>query len=153
MMATASPFSLASQHIDEFKKILGEKYVFIDGDSLYKYSHDETEDFHFLPDVVLKPRTPEEISAILKICNKHKIPVTPRGAGTGLSGGALPHLGGVLLSTERMNKILAIDEKNLQVTTEPGIITEVLQMELREKGLFYPPDPSSRGSCFIGGNI
>src|SRR6476661_5287701 len=153
MMATASPFSLASQHIDEFKKILGEKYVFIDEDSLYNYSHDETEDFHFLPDVVLKPRTAEEISAILKICNQHKIPVTPRGAGTGLSGGALPHLGGVLLSTERMNKILAIDERNLQVTTEPGIITEVLQMELRERGLFYPPDPSSRGSCFIGGNI
>src|SRR5436190_19300155 len=153
MMATASPFSLASMHIDEFKRVLGEKYVFSDGDSLYNYSHDETEDFHFLPDVVLKPRTPEEISAILKICNQHRIPVTPRGAGTGLSGGALPHLGGVLLSTERMNKILAIDEKNLQVTTEPGIITEVLQMELKERGLFYPPDPSSRGSCFIGGNI
>ncbi len=107
MMATASPFSLASQHIEEFKRILGEKYVFIDEESLFKYSHDETEDFHFLPDVVIKPRTTEEISAILKICNKHKIPVTPRGAGTGLSGGALPHLGGVLLSTERMNKILA----------------------------------------------
>ena len=153
MMATASPFSLASQYIDEFKGILGEKYVFSDDESLYNYSHDETEDFHFLPDVVLKPRTAEEISAILKICNQYKIPVTPRGAGTGLSGGALPHLGGVLLSTERMNRILDIDERNLQVTTEPGIITEVLQMELREKGLFYPPDPSSRGSCFIGGNI
>src|SRR4029079_135354 len=153
MMATASPFSLASQHIDEFKGILGEKYVFIDDETLYNYSHDETEDFHFLPDVVLKPRTAEEISAILTICNQYKIPVTPRGAGTGLSGGALPHLGGVLLSTERMNKILDIDERNLQVTTEPGIITEVLQMELRGKGLFYPPDPSSRGSCFIGGNI
>jgi glycolate oxidase len=124
MMATASPFSLASQHIDEFKGILGEKYVFIDDESLYNYSHDETEDFHFLPDVVLKPRTAEEISAILKICNQYKIPVTPRGAGTGLSGGALPHLGGVLLSTERMNRILDIDERNLQVTTEPGIITE-----------------------------
>src|SRR5204862_5637225 len=125
MMATTTPFSLASQHIDEFKKILGEKYVFTDGDSLYNYSHDETEDLHFLPDVVLKPRTAEEISAILKICNSNKIPVTPRGAGTGLSGGALPHLGGVLLSTERMNTILFIDEKNLQVTTEPGVITEV----------------------------
>src|SRR5690606_20274892 len=73
--------------------------------------------------------------------------------GTGLSGGALPHMGGVLLSTERMNSILEIDERNLQVTTEPGVITEVLQNAVREKGLFYPPDPSSRGSCFIGGNI
>ena len=79
--------------------------------------------------------------------------MTPRGAGTGLSGGALPHLGGVVLSTERMNEILLIDERNLQVITEPGVITEVLQNAVKEKGLFYPPDPSSRGSCFIGGNI
>ncbi|HEV8285150.1 MAG TPA: FAD-linked oxidase C-terminal domain-containing protein [Chitinophagaceae bacterium] len=152
-MATASKSALTSRHIEEFKKILGEKYVFIDEKSLHHYSHDETEDLHFLPDVVIKPRTAEEISAILKICDQNKIPVTPRGAGTGLSGGALPHLGGVLLSTERMNNIIHIDEKNLQVVTEPGVITEVLQMELKEKGLFYPPDPSSRGSCFIGGNI
>src|SRR5437762_2774320 len=153
MMTTATKTVLAGRHIEQFKKILGDKYVLVDEESLHDYSHDETEDLHFPPDVVLKPRTPEEISAILKICNENKIPVTPRGAGTGLSGGALPHLGGVLLSTERMNKILDIDERNLQVTTEPGIITEVLQMELKEKGLFYPPDPSSRGSCFIGGNI
>src|ERR1700750_2200157 len=144
MIATASKFTLALEHIESFKNILGEKYVFIDEDSLYNYSHDETEDFHFLPDVVLKPRTAEEISAILKICNQYRIPVTPRGAGTGLSGGALPHLGGVLLSTERMNEILFIDDKNLQVTTEPGVITEILQFTLKEKGLFYPPDPSSR---------
>jgi glycolate oxidase len=153
MTTTAIKSTLASYHVEEFKKILGEKYVFIDDESLQHYSHDETEDLHFLPDVVLKPRTAEEISAILKICNQHKIPVTPRGAGTGLSGGALPQLGGVLLSTERMNHVIHIDEKNLQVITEPGVITEVLQMELKEKGLFYPPDPSSRGSCFIGGNI
>jgi glycolate oxidase len=89
----------------------------------------------------------------MRICNEHLIPVTPRGAGTGLSGGALPHLGGVLISTDRMNVILEIDEQNLQVTTEPGVITEVLQNTVKEKGLFYPPDPSSRGSCFIGGNI
>jgi len=89
----------------------------------------------------------------MRICNEHLIPVTPRGAGTGLSGGALPHLGGVLISTDRMNVILEIDEQNLQVTTEPGVITEVLQNAVKEKGLFYPPDPSSRGSCFIGGNI
>src|SRR5438552_5596492 len=153
MMATATKTALTSGHMEEFKKILGEKHVLIDDESLYNYSHDETEDLHFPPDIVIKPRTAEEISAVLKICNQNKIPVTPRGAGTGLSGGALPHLGGVLLSTERMNSILHIDEKNLQVTTEPGVITEVLQMELKERGLFYPPDPSSRGSCFIGGNI
>jgi len=90
---------------------------------------------------------------VMKVCNAKKIPVTPRGAGTGLSGGALPHLGGVVLAMERMNSILDIDERNLQITTEPGVITEVLQMRVKEKGLFYPPDPASRGSCFIGGNI
>jgi glycolate oxidase len=89
----------------------------------------------------------------MKICNLNNIPVTPRGAGTGLSGGALPQVGGVVISFERMNAILEIDERNLQVTTEPGVITEVLQNAVKEKGLFYPPDPSSKGSCFIGGNI
>jgi glycolate oxidase len=152
-METVASTLLNAQHIEAFKKILGERFVFTDEESLHNYSHDETEDLHYPPEVVLKPKTAEEISAILKICNAAKIPVTPRGAGTGLSGGALPHLGGVLLSTERMNHILEIDERNLQVTTEPGVITEVLQEAVKAKKLFYPPDPSSRGSCFIGGNI
>ncbi len=141
------------EQIEHFKSIVGEAHVFVDEESLNNYAHDETENLHFLPDVVIKPRTAKEISAILIICNEHRIPVTPRGAGTGLSGGALPHLGGVLISSERMNSILEIDERNLQVITEPGVITEVLQNAVKEKGLFYPPDPSSRGSCFIGGNI
>ena len=152
MNILATPL-LTAVHIDAFKKILGDAFVFVDEESLDTYAHDETENLFFPPEVVLKPRTAEEISAILKICNKEKIPVTPRGAGTGLSGGALPHLGGVVLSTERMNTILEIDERNLQVITEPGVITEVLQNAVKEKKLFYPPDPSSRGSCFIGGNI
>ena len=145
--------SLTSQQIDSFKAIVGEQFVFADEENLYKYSHDETEHLSYLPEVVIKPRSAKEISEIFKICNQYKIPVTPRGAGTGLSGGALPHLGGVLISTERMNSVLNIDERNLQVTTEPGVITEILQNEVKEKGLFYPPDPSSRGSCFIGGNV
>ncbi len=140
-------------HIEAFKNIIGELFVFADEESLSNYAHDQTENLHYPPEVVLKPRTTEEVSKIMKLCNANNIPVTPRGAGTGLSGGALPHLGGVLLSTERMNSILDIDEKNLQVTTEPGVITEVLQNAVKEKKLFYPPDPSSRGSCFIGGNI
>lgn len=152
-MITAEKSTIAVEHLPAFKEIVGEPYVFVDEEVLYSYSHDETEDLHFLPDVVIKPGTPEEISAILKLCNKYRIPVTPRGAGTGLSGGALPHLGGVLLSVERLNKIIEIDERNLQVITEPGVITEVLQDSVKERGLFYPPDPSSRGSCMIGGNI
>jgi glycolate oxidase len=143
----------AIEHIQAFKNIVGESGVFVDEEILNSYAHDETEDLHFLPDVVIKPSGAEEISAILKICNQFKIPVTPRGAGTGLSGGALPHLGGVLLSTERLNKIIEIDERNLHVITEAGVITEVLQDAVKAKNLFYPPDPSSRGSCMIGGNI
>ncbi|HMH34751.1 MAG TPA: FAD-linked oxidase C-terminal domain-containing protein [Puia sp.] len=144
---------LTNEQVNAFKQIVGESFALEDEESLDKYAHDETEALHFLPAIVLQPRTTEEISAILKICHRHRIPVTPRGAGTGLSGGALPQLGGVVISTERMNSILHIDEQNLQVTTEPGVITEVLQNAVKAKGLFYPPDPSSRGSCFIGGNI
>jgi len=152
-MEVAAQSILSAKHIETFKSIVGDGFVFADEETLNNYAHDETENLHYLPEVVIKPRTAEEISAILKICNEDRIPVTPRGAGTGLSGGALPHLGGVLLSTERMNSILEIDERNLQITTEPGVITEVLQNAVKEKKLFYPPDPSSRGSCFIGGNI
>ena len=145
--------NLTDNHIDLFRKICGEKNVIVSEEEMKEYAHDQTEDLHFLPQVVLKPSTAKEISEVLKICNEERIPVTPRGAGTGLSGGALPHLGGVLISTEKMNHILDIDEKNLQVTTEPGVITEVLQDAVKAKKLFYPPDPASRGSCFIGGNI
>jgi glycolate oxidase len=144
---------ISEERLKQFKAIVGAEFVLADEESLQHYGHDETEQLLYLPEVVLKPRTAEEIAAIMTICNEDKIPVTPRGAGTGLSGGALPHLGGVLLSTERMNSILHIDERNLQVTTEPGVITEILMNAVKEKGLFYPPDPSSRGSCFIGGNI
>lgn len=139
--------------LNSFREICGDAFVITEGEDKEKYAEDHTETLHFMPQVVLKPRSAEEISRILKICNAHLIPVTPRGAGTGLTGGALPHLGGVVISTERFNMILEIDEKNLQVTTEPGVITQVLMDAVKEKGLFYPPDPASRGSCFIGGNI
>ncbi len=151
MQATATAHAI--DFISEFKQITGDTYVLIDAESRQYYSHDETEKLSFLPDVVIKPRTTEEVSAIMAICNEHRIHITPRGAGTGLSGGALPHKGGVLLSMERFKTIINIDERNLQVTVEPGVITEELQNAVKEKGLFYPPDPSSRGSCFIGGNV
>ncbi|HTA27841.1 MAG TPA: FAD-linked oxidase C-terminal domain-containing protein [Bacteroidia bacterium] len=133
--------------------IVGKEFVLTDAESLKHYGHDETEDLNFPPQVVIKPRTPEEISAVLKICNEEHIPLTPRGAGTGLSGGALPVFGGVVLSMERFNKILHIDERNLQATVEPGVINQVFQETVMEKGLFYPPDPASKGSCFLGGNV
>jgi len=135
-----------------FKNLLGERCL-VDSDNLSKYGHDETEDLVFLPEIVLKPETTEEVSIIMKYAFENSIVVTPSGARTGLSGGALPIQKGIALSMERFNKILNIDEKNHQVTTEPGVITEVLQNAVKEKGLFYPPDPASKGSCFIGGNI
>jgi glycolate oxidase len=125
----------------------------VDTELLEHYGHDETENLQFTPEVLFKPNKVQEISDILRYCNAQQIPVTPCGARTGLSGGALAIHGGVLISMERFNQILKIDENNLQVIVEPGVITQELQNAVREKGLFYPPDPASKGSCFIGGNI
>lgn len=133
--------------------MVGESFVFTNQEVLSNNSHDYTEDLRFFPEVVLKPRTAAEISAILKFCNKENIPATPRGAGTGLSGGALPVHGGIVIAMERFNSILEIDERNLQATVEPGVINQVFQDAVMEKNLFYPPDPASRGSCFLGGNL
>lgn len=143
--------SLTKVHFDFFIS-LGIKYH-QDLEKCKAYGHDETEDFVFPPELVLIPSKTEEISAILSYCHEHNIPATPAGARTGLSGGCLPIRGGVLISMEKFNQILQIDTDNLQVTTEPGVITEVLQQAVKEKGLFYPPDPASKGSCFIGGNV
>jgi len=143
----------AKDLISTFRDISGDQHVLTSKEEVDDYGRDHTENLHYLPEVVILPDSAEEISAIMRVCNEYRIPVTPRGAGTGLSGGALPQLGGVVISMKRMNRILQIDEDNLQVTTEPGVITEVLQETVKAKGLFYPPDPNSRGSCFIGGNI
>ena len=139
--------------LHQIRDVVGAESLFTDAENLQTYGKDETEDLLFLPEAVAKPGSTEEVASILKICNEHKIPVTVRGAGTGLAGGALPVKGGVVLSMERFNTILNIDERNFQVTVEPGVITEHLQNTLREQGLFYPPDPASRGWSFIGGNV
>lgn len=133
--------------------IVGTSYIFTDEETRKNYGHDETEDLSFPPQVVVKPANTFEVSEILKVSNLYKIPTVPIGARTGLSGGALAIYGGIGISMERFNKILEIDEQNLQVTTEPGVITQVLREAVAEKGLFYPVDPSSMGSCWIGGNI
>lgn len=136
-----------------FSSVLGSGFVLSDAEALLKFGHDETEDLIFSPEIVLKPKSPQEIATVVKYCNQNYIPITVQGARTGLSGGALPLFGGVALSMERFNHILDIDTKNGQVTVEPGVITQVLQEAVAEQGLFYPPDPASKGSCFIGGNL
>ncbi len=144
---------LSSNHIDYFKLILGQSNVFIDDNIKKTYASDETEDFVFMPSLVLKPSTVEDVSKIMAYCFKNNLKITPQGARTGLSGGALPLQNSIALSMEKFNRILNIDEKNLQVITEPAVITQVLQEAVAEKNLFYPPDPASKGSCFIGGNL
>lgn len=134
-------------------EIVGISNVFIDEETLNEYGKDHTEDLVFSPNIVVKPHTTEQISQIMKLAFNYEIPVIPIGARTGLSGGILAVHKGIGLSLERLNKIEKIDEENLQVITQPGVITEVLQNAVAEKDLFYPVDPSSKGSCFIGGNV
>jgi glycolate oxidase len=143
---------LNEQQISFFQNLLSERCI-TDFEQRKEYGHDETEDLNFPPSAVLKPTSVEEVSKIMHYCYENEIPVSPAGARTGLSGGALPTHGGILISMEKFNRILEIDENNHQVTTEPGVITQVLQEAVKEKGLFYPPDPASKGSCFIGGNV
>lgn len=140
-------------HVDALRQICGAPYVHVDEDTLQQHGRDYTEDLLCPPEVVVQPENAQQVSAILQLANREKLPVTPRGAGTGLSGGALPTHGGICLSIVRMNRILHIDTDNAQITTEPGVITQVLQEAVQAVGLYYPPDPASRGSCFIGGNI
>jgi len=139
--------------IDYLVQLLGQDYVLFDAETLAIFSKDHTEDLIYSPEIVLFPANNTEISSILMYCNEHQIPVTPRGAGTGLSGAALPIYGGIVLSTKRLNQIISIDEDNFQAIVEPAVINETLQQAVIEKGLFYPPDPASKGSCFIGGNV
>jgi glycolate oxidase len=144
---------LSNEIITKLKNITGSTHVFTDEATRNRYGHDETEDYVFPPSVVVKPANAKEISAILKLVNEYKIPTTPIGAQTGLSGGALSIYQGIGLSLERLNRIIEIDTQNLQVIVEPAVITQVLREAVAEKELFYPVDPSSMGSCWIGGNV
>ncbi|MFH2008595.1 MAG: FAD-linked oxidase C-terminal domain-containing protein [bacterium] len=127
--------------------------VVTEPDALEPYGRDESSCGSYPPEAVVRPETPEEIRITLRLCAEHRVPVTPRGAGTGKSGGALPIHGGVVLSTEKMQKIYEIDERNRLAVVEPGVITGTLQAQVERAGLFYPPDPASLESCSLGGNV
>jgi len=141
--------------VDELISIVGKKNVIVDVEKMEAYSHDETpqEQYAHMPEVVVTPLTAVEISEIVKLANRELIPITPRGAGSGLSGGAIPIFGGILLSVEKMNRILEVDYANMMVTVEPGVITSEINPPLVEHGLFYAGYPMSLETCFIGGNI
>ncbi len=141
----------------ELRSIVGDKYVIADDpEQLEAYGKDETpgdEAGRRVPDAVVRPRTAEEIAAIMKLANRELIPVTPRGAGSGLSGGAVPVYGGIVLGTDRMNSILEFDAANLMLVAEPGVITSEINVFLEPYGLFYAGYPMSLETCFLGGNV
>ncbi|NLG83059.1 MAG: FAD-binding protein [Firmicutes bacterium] len=144
---------LDGQVHEKLRSIVGPANVSSAPEDLQNYAHDELPGVVFLPEAVVKPANTEEVAAVMRLANEVPFPVTPRGLGTGLSGGALAVQGGIVLSLERMNKILEIDEANLMAVVQPGVITGELQKEVEARGLFYPVDPASLDSCSIGGNI
>jgi glycolate oxidase len=138
--------------LKELKSIAGPDNFSTSPEELIVYSYDATRR-ESPPWVVVRPRSSREISDILRLANRERFPVVPRGAGTGMSGGSVPVQGGVVLSFERMNHILEIDEQDFIAVVEPGVITGDLQSEVESRGLFYPPDPASRKFCTLGGNV
>ena len=156
MSAQTSYRPLTPGIVAELRAIVGERYVvFGDPEKLEPYSHDEVPDTSYahMPDALVRPETAEEIAAIIKLANREHIPVTPRGAGSGLSGGAVPLHGGIVLLVDRMNHVLEVDTDNLMIVVEPGVVTNQINELLAEHGLFYPGYPMSLETCFIGGNV
>lgn len=143
---------LSNKTKKELSNIVGSDQVSFEKEEIICYSYDAT-NTSYLPDGVIFPKTTEEVSSILKLANIEKFYIVPRGAGSGMTGGSLPTMGGLILSTERMIDILEIDVENMQVTVEPGVVTHDLQIAVEKLGLFYPPDPSSLKFSTIGGNI
>jgi glycolate oxidase len=139
--------------ISQLQKIAGKGAVLTSKEDLNAYSYDGTTTWAHMPDVVVLPTTAEQVSQILKLANEKRIPVTPRGAGTNVSGGSIPIKGGIVLCTTRMNKILDINKTNLTATVEPGVILQDFNMALAKQGLFYPPDPQSFMGCTMGGTV
>jgi glycolate oxidase len=139
--------------IESLCQIAGQANVLFDAEAIDRYSHDETVGLYHSPEVIVRATSTAQISEVFRLAQRERIPVTPRGAGYGLSGGAVPVQGGIVLTTEKMNRILEIDGQNLMITTQPGVITGDLHRAVEAGGLFYPPDPASLDSCTIGGNV
>lgn len=141
--------------LDELRKIVGAKNVLVEEEKIEAYSHDETnaEEYGHMPEVVVFTETTEKVAELVKLANRERIPITPRGAGSGLSGGAIPQFGGILLSLEKMNKLLELDVDNMVAVVEAGMVTNDLANYVQERGLFFAGYPMSLQTCMIGGNI
>lgn len=135
--------------------ILGSRNVISDRERMESYSHDETsaEEYGRFPEVVVTPVSTAQVAEVVKLANRELIPVTPRGAGSGLSGGAIPVFGGIVVSLEKMNRVLEIDYENMTMTVETGIVTNEINALVKDRGLFYAGYPMSLETCFLGGNI
>ena len=144
---------VAAKTVESLRQIVGEENVLVGAEDMEPYTHDEVVGLRADPEVVVRVTSAAQVSEVLKLAQRERVPVTPRGAGDGLSGGAVPVQGGIVMTLEKMNRILEIDKKNLMVTVEPGVITGDIHRAVEAEGLFYPPDPASLDSCFIGGNI
>src|ERR671939_2204665 len=138
--------------LERLREIVGADNVLVDADRVEPYAQDAVKE-KFPPEAVVLPRSAEEISAILRLANRERFPVTARGGGVGYTGGAVPIEGGIVIGTDRMNHIREINADDLYVVTEPGVTTYALQQAVEEYGLFYPPDPASYKDSYIGGNI
>jgi len=139
--------------LESLIQALGTKAVVSEAEDLLVLGYDSTPGLHHLPDVVVYPTSTEQVQAALQIARQHRLPITPRGSGTGLSGGSIPIKGGMVLCLNKMNRILEIDEENLTATCQAGVVTLDLFNAVAEKGLFYPPDPGSQKISTLGGNV
>ncbi|HEX8098350.1 MAG TPA: FAD-linked oxidase C-terminal domain-containing protein, partial [Pyrinomonadaceae bacterium] len=137
---------------ERLREIVGAENVLIDAERVEPYAQDAVKE-KFPPEAVVLPRTAQEISAILRLANRERFPVTARGGGVGYTGGAVPVEGGIVVGTDRMNSVKEVRAEDLYVVTEPGVTTHALQQAVEAYGLFYPPDPASYKNSFIGGNI
>ncbi|MDF2876080.1 MAG: putative FAD-linked oxidoreductase [Sporomusa sp.] len=144
---------MQKQHIDAFKKIVGDEHVLTSVEDLHCYSYDATPGFSHMPDAVIKPATTEEIAKVLALANAEKIPVYTRGSGTNLSAGTVPTKGGIVLLMTRMNKLIEIDTENLVAVAEPGLIVSDLNKAVEAYGLIYPPDPGTVTTATLGGTV
>ncbi|MGD7061142.1 glycolate oxidase subunit GlcD [Bacillus altitudinis] len=144
---------LDSEFSNQLKEIVGAPNVQDSKADCLAYSYDATPNFQQMPDAIVRPHTAEEVQQIVKLCASYKVPIVPRGSGTNLCAGTCPTQGGLVILFTRMNQLLEIDEENLTATVQPGLITQELIHQVEEKGLFYPPDPSSMKISTLGGNI
>src|SRR3954469_24685851 len=143
---------LPDAFVRRLREVVAAEYIRQDASALDVYGADALLQIHH-PDIVVLPANTQEISSIAALCNEHRVPLVVRGAGTGYTGGAVPTAGGVVLSMERLNRILEIDQENLLAVVEPNVITAELQRAVERLGLFYPPDPASLEHSSLGGNV